>query len=70
MNLFQQLGTATLVVATTVLMHLGGLAALLAILCHHRHASSRLLAIVLNTAAIVLAAFGLFALPVSSTARA
>ncbi|MEO5604842.1 MAG: potassium channel family protein [Novosphingobium sp.] len=62
MTLFQQLGTATLVVATTVLMHLGGLAALLAILRRHRHASSRLLAVVLNTAAIVLAAFGLFAL--------
>lgn len=62
MTLLQQLGTATLVVATTVLMHLGGLAALLAILRRHRHMKSRLLAVVFNTAAIVLAAFGLFAL--------
>lgn len=62
MTLFQQLAIATLVVAVTVLIHLGGLAALLAILRRHRHASSRLLAVALNTAVIVLAAFGLFAL--------
>jgi hypothetical protein len=57
-----QLATASVVVATTVLVHLMGLATLLAILRRHRHASSRWLAALLNTAVIVLAAFGLFAL--------
>jgi hypothetical protein len=57
-----QLAIATTVVATTVLIHLGGLAALLAVLRRHRHASSQLAAMVINAAAILLAAFGLFAL--------
>jgi hypothetical protein len=62
MTLTAQLLTATAVVAVTVLIHLVGLAALLAILRRHRHASSRLLAALFNAAAILLAAFGLFAL--------
>lgn len=62
MTLSTQLGIATLIVASTVLVHLVGLAALLAILRHHRHAPSRLLAAFFNAAAILLAAFGLFAL--------
>jgi voltage-gated potassium channel len=57
-----QLGIAALIVAATVLVHLIGLAALLAILSRHRHASSRLRAAFLNTAVVLLAAFGLFAL--------
>jgi len=62
MTLFMQLATATLVVAVTVLIHLAGLATLLAILRRHRHASSRWLAALFNTGVILLAAFGLFAL--------
>lgn len=62
MTLSTQLGIATLVVATTVLIHLIGLAALLAILRRHRHAESWILAAILNALAIILAAFGLFAL--------
>lgn len=62
MTLSTQLGIATAVVALTVLVHLVGLGALLAILRRHRHASSRMLAAMFNTAAILLAAFGLFAL--------
>lgn len=62
MTLFTQLVTATLVVAATVLIHLSGLAALLAVLRRHRHASSRWLAALFNAGVILLAAFGLFAL--------
>jgi voltage-gated potassium channel len=62
MTLSMQLATASAVVAATVLVHLMGLAALLAILRRHRHASSVWLAALFNTAVIVLAAFGLFAL--------
>jgi len=62
MTLSMQLATATLVVAATVLVHLTGLGALLAILRRHRHASSRWLAAVFNTGVILMAAFGLFAL--------
>lgn len=62
MTLSMQLGVATLVVGATVLVHLTGLATLLAILRRHRHASSRLLAAFFNTMVIILAAFGLFAL--------
>jgi len=62
MPLSMQLTIATLVVALTVLVHLVGLGALLAILRRHRHASSRLLAAFVNAGAILLAAFGLFAL--------
>ena len=62
MSLSAQLAVATVVVAITVLVHLVGLAGLLAVLRRHRHVASRLQAIVLNAAAILLAAFGLFAL--------
>ncbi len=62
MTLSAQLGIATLVVGATVLVHLIGLATLLAILRRHRHASSRVVAAFINAAVIVLAAFGLFAL--------
>lgn len=62
MTLSIQLCIASLVVATTVLMHLLGLAALLAILRRHRHASSRWLALTVNSLVILLAAFGLFGL--------
>lgn len=62
MSLSAQLGLATLIVAVTVLVHLTGLATLLAIMRRHRHASSRVLAAVINSAVIVFAAFGLFAL--------
>lgn len=62
MTLSTQLGIATLIVASTVLIHLMGLAALLAIMRRHRHASSRIAAALLNSAAILLSAFGLFGL--------
>lgn len=62
MTLAHQLGFATLVVATTVLIHLSGLAFLIAILRRYRRASRQLFAVLLNTAAILVAAFGLFAL--------
>ena len=62
MTLPEQLGIATMIVAATVLVHLIGLATLLAILRRHRHASSRMLAGAINAMVIVLAAFGLFAL--------
>jgi voltage-gated potassium channel len=62
MTLSVQLGIATLIVAATVLVHLTGLATLLAILRRHRHAPRHLLAALINAGVIVLAAFGLFAL--------
>lgn len=62
MTLVEQLGIASLAVAATVLVHLIGLASLLAILRRHRHASSRVIAALFNTAVILLSAFGLFAL--------
>jgi hypothetical protein len=62
MTLSAQLAIATLVVAATVLVHLTGLASLLAILRRHRHASTRWLAALFNAGVILLAAFGLFAL--------
>jgi voltage-gated potassium channel len=62
MTLSAQLGLATLVVAATVFVHLVGLASLLAILRRHRHVSNHMLAALINSAVIVLAAFGLFAL--------
>lgn len=62
MGLTTQLAIATGVVAATVVIHLIGLAGLLAILRRHRHASQLLVASLLNGAAILLAAFGLFAL--------
>lgn len=62
MTLSTQLGTATLIVALTVLVHLIGLAVLLAVLRRHRRTSNWLLTALANAAAILLAAFGLFAL--------
>lgn len=62
MTLAHQLGLATLVVGITVVVHLAGLALLLAILRRYRRASQRYLVILLNGGAILVAAFGLFAL--------
>lgn len=62
MTLVSQLLLATLLVTMTVIVHLTGLAILLAILRRYRRASRRLLMVVLNSAAILAAAFGLFAL--------
>ncbi|KQZ76850.1 K+ channel TrkA-N [Sphingopyxis sp. Root214] len=62
MTLAHQLGLATLVVGVTVVVHLAGLALLLAILRRYRRASRRYLVILLNGGAILVAAFGLFAL--------
>jgi hypothetical protein len=60
--LVHQLAIATIVVGATVLIHLSGLAILLAILRRHRRPSRRLLAVLMNTGAILVAAFGLFGL--------
>ena len=57
-----QLGIATLMVAGTVLVHLIGLAILLALLRRHRRSGRRLVTALGNAAAIIAAAFGLFAL--------
>ncbi len=62
MTLAHQLTLATLVVGVTVVVHLAGLALLLAILRRYRRASRRYLVILLNGGAILVAAFGLFAL--------
>jgi len=62
MTLIAQLGLATVLVAATVVTHLGGLALLLTILRHHRPVTHRYVAAVVNTAAILSAALGLFAL--------
>lgn len=60
--LVHQLMLATLVVGTTVIVHLVGLAILLAVLRRYRRAERRVLIVLLNGAAILVAAFGLFAL--------
>lgn len=62
MTLANQLALATLVVGVTVVVHLAGLALLLAILRRYRRASRRYLVILLNGGAILVAVFGLFAL--------
>jgi voltage-gated potassium channel Kch len=62
MTLSVQLAIATALVAITVLVHLVGLAILLAILRRHRHVSGRIQSALLNSLAILLAAFGLFGL--------
>lgn len=62
MTLVNQLMLATLVVGTTVIVHLVGLAILLAVLRRYRRAERRVLIVLLNGAAILVAAFGLFAL--------
>ncbi len=61
-TLAHQLVVATLIVGITVIVHLAGLAILLALLRRYRRASRRLLVILLNGGAILVAAFGLFAL--------
>lgn len=62
MTLPTQLALATLFVGASVVVHLVGLAALLAVLRGHRHAANRIRAAFFNSLAILLAAFGLFAL--------
>jgi len=62
MMLVHQLLLATLIVGVTVIVHLAGLALLLAILRRYRRASRRFLVILLNGGAILVGAFGLFAL--------
>ncbi|MBD3747674.1 MAG: two pore domain potassium channel family protein [Sphingopyxis terrae] len=62
MTLVHQLMLATLVVGMTVIVHLVGLAILLAVLRRYRRAERRVLIVLLNGAAILVAAFGLFAL--------
>lgn len=62
MTLVSQLMLASLLVAVTVIVHLTGLAFLLAVLRRYRRASRRFLVVLLNSAAILVAAFGLFAL--------
>lgn len=62
MTLFAQLGVATVLVAATVIVHLAGLAVLIAILRRHRRAAGRLRAALFNAGAILMAALGLFAL--------
>jgi hypothetical protein len=62
MTLVAQLALASAIVALSVLLHLIGLGALLAILRRHRRANSQAISIVLDSLAIILAAFGLFAL--------
>ena len=61
-TLAHQLILATLVVGMTVIVHLAGLALLLAVLRRYRRASRRFLVILLNGGAILVAAFGLFGL--------
>ena len=62
MTLVSQLMLASLLVAVTVIVHLTGLACLLAVLRRYRRASRRFLVVLLNSAANLVAAFGLFAL--------
>lgn len=62
MTLATQVLIASAMVALSVLIHLIGLGSLLAILRRHRVAARPSLAIVLDGTAILLAAFGLFAL--------
>ena len=62
MMLVRQLILATLIVGVTVIVHLAGLALLLAVLRRYRRASRRFLVILLNVGAILVGAFGLFAL--------
>jgi hypothetical protein len=62
MTLATQIALASAVVVLSVIMHLVGLATLLAILRRHRPAARRPVAILLDSAAILLAGFGLFAL--------
>ena len=62
MSLFTQVALGSAIVTLSVLIHLIGLGALLAVLRRHRPATRQSLAIMLDGLAILLAAFGLFAL--------
>jgi voltage-gated potassium channel len=62
MTLIVQLAIATVLVGITVVTHLAGLAMLLTVLRRHRQVTRRFVAALYNTAAILTAAFGLFAL--------
>jgi hypothetical protein len=62
MTVSTQLLMATIMVAATVLIHLSGLAVLLALLRRHRKTTSRLKTAMANTLVVMASAFGLFAL--------
>ena len=62
MDVLKQLGVASMMVSLTVLIHLFGLAALLALINRYRPSTSKIRNIVGNAMAILGAAFGLFAL--------
>jgi len=62
MTLASQLLVATLIVGATVVVHLAGLALLLAVLRRYRRSDHRALVVLLNGGAILVAAFGLFGL--------
>lgn len=62
MTIWSQLGLAALIVGATILIHLLGLALLLALLRKHRRSTSPLRAAASNAAVIIVGAFGLFAL--------
>lgn len=62
MTLASQLLMATLIVGATVVVHLAGLALLLAVLRRYRRSDHRALVVLLNGGAILVAAFGLFGL--------
>lgn len=62
MTLASQLLMATLIVGATVVVHLVGLALLLAVLRRYRRSDHRALVVLLNGGAILVAAFGLFGL--------
>ncbi|MBU0557227.1 MAG: potassium channel family protein [Alphaproteobacteria bacterium] len=62
MTLITQLAIATLIVGATVIVHLIGLAMLLAVLRRYRRGAVRSVVVLRNSAAILVGAFGLFAL--------
>jgi len=62
MTLITQLAVATLIVGATVIVHLIGLAMLLAVLRRYRRGAVRSVVVLRNSAAILVGAFGLFAL--------
>lgn len=62
MTLAGQLLLATLIVGATVVVHLAGIAVLLAVLRRYRRSARRAFLLLLNGGAILVAAFGLFGL--------
>ena len=62
MTVVEQLVLASFIVATTVLLHLAGLAGLLALLRRHKRARTRMSGIIGTALVVMGAAFGLFAL--------